>query len=172
MRRGSVSAALLVALVVGAACSIGEALQDPGDPVDMTTETITGTWHAGTERFITFGADGTFTALNLPPGLFDTSSSGASAEPIDASGRYTLAYQSRATAGPHAAVRLTIDEHTRADLRIGGAELSALRPGDGQVYLVFFYVGDQGNMTTGYLRCTDTCQPPARAGLGPAPQHS
>ncbi|MGI5184910.1 hypothetical protein ACQEVZ_52520 [Dactylosporangium sp. CA-152071] len=172
MRRGSVSAALLMALVVGAACGIGEALQDPGDPVDMTAETIAGTWHAGTDRFITFGADGTFTALNLPPGLFHRSPSGPAAEPIDASGRYVLAYQPAATAGPHASVRLIIEERTGADLGVGGVELSALRPGDGQVYLVFFYVGDQGNMTTGYLRCADACPPPASAGLGPAPRPS
>lgn len=175
VRRGLLSAAFLAALVIAAACSAGEALQDPGDPVDMTTASIAGTWHAGTERFITFGQDGTFTALNLPPDLFDPPPGppGPPAPPSDAAGRYTLGHQSSATSGPHSTVKLSLDQPT------GSVELLALRPGDGQVYLVFFYVGQQGNMTTGYLRCTTDCLPPTggpsgspAAGLGPAPHRS
>lgn len=156
--------ALLAALVVAAGCSLGEALQDPGDPVDMTPATIAGTWHAGTQRFITFDEDGTFTALNLPPDLFKNPPGAAdpAAPPIDASGRYTLGFLSNATTGPHASVELNIEHRTGADIVRGSAELTALRPGDGQVYLVFFYVGSQGNMTTGYLKCTSDCVVPSR----------
>jgi hypothetical protein len=182
--------ALLAVLVVAAGCALGEALQDPGDPVDMTTATIAGTWHAGTQRFITFNDNGTFTALNLPADMFEDSlgSPDPAAPPIDASGRYTLGFLSNATAGPHAIVELSIEHHTRADIVRGSAELDALRPGDGQVYLVFFYVGSQGNMTTGYLKCTSDCvlpnrqaptaepsgspAPPGEVSRGPAPRRS
>jgi hypothetical protein len=155
------AAGFLVALVVGAACGLGEALQDPGDPVDMTTANIAGTWHAGTERFITFAEDGTFTALNLPPGVFHLTGPGS---PIDASGRHALDILSPTDPGPHASVKLSIDDSVGAG-RGGAVELTALRPGDGQVYLVFLYVGELGNMTTGYLHCADDCAPPARSGI-------
>ncbi|GAA2332072.1 hypothetical protein [Dactylosporangium salmoneum] len=162
MKRGLVSATLVAALVVTLGCSIGEALQDPGDPVDMTTANIAGTWHAGTERFITFAEDGTFTALNLPRELFEDypTSPDPGAAPIDAAGRYTLDRGSTASEGPHSDVKLTIDEHTKADDHLGSVTMNALRPGDGQAYLVFFYTGSGGNSWTGYLKCAEDCFPP------------
>ncbi|MEV6930196.1 hypothetical protein AB0M46_37730 [Dactylosporangium sp. NPDC051485] len=162
MKRGLVSVAFLALLAVTLGCSIGEALQDPGDPVDMTTATIAGTWHAGTARFITFNEDGTFTALNLPHELFEDypTSPDPAAPPIDAAGRYTLNRGSNATDGPHADVKLAIDEHTKADEHLGSVTMNALRPGDGQVYLVFFYSGSGGNSWTGYLKCAADCFPP------------
>lgn len=114
MKRGRVSVAFVAVAVVIAGCSLGEALQDPGDPVDMTTATIAGTWHGGTERFITFAEDGTFTALNLPPEMFGTYDDPAEAagHRVDGSGHDNL---------DHAAmVEPVIDHRTEAHPATGG----------------------------------------------------
>jgi len=151
------SLALLAVLVVTAGCTLGESLQNPGESVDMTTATIAGTWHGGTQRFVTFAEDGTFTALNLPPDMFEKTgnSPDPAAPPIDASGRYSLG-------SPTASVVLTFEHQTEADVMLGSTTMDAFRHDDGKVYLVFSYVGSLGNMTTSYLKCASDCVLPSR----------
>jgi hypothetical protein len=156
--------AYLAILLVFAGCSMGEALQDPGDPFDMTMLTVVGTWHGGTERFISFTSNGTFSAINLPTPPFQDELNSIGFDPVghrlDGSGTWTLTGAPDQPAHPHAIIQLSFDRLGGTSVRIGGPDLSALRPGDGQVYLVMFYVGDQANMTTGYLKCTSACHPP------------
>jgi hypothetical protein len=40
-------AAVVVAAVVAAGCGFGEVLADSGDPVDMRSEDLVGTWFSG-----------------------------------------------------------------------------------------------------------------------------
>jgi hypothetical protein len=161
--------AFVAILVVIAGCSIGEALQDPGDPVDMTPSTLAGTWHGGTQRFITFREDGTFTAINLPTAPFADYLNSTGFDPgrqrLDGSGTWTLETLSGQSAQPHASVRLSFDQLAGAPTRYSGPILSALRPEDGKVYLVMFYV-DQGNSWTGYLKCGADCPSPSPAPTG------
>jgi hypothetical protein len=139
----------LAVLLIGAACGMGEALQDPGDPVPMTPAKLVGTWHGGTERFITFKEDGTFSAINLPVGPFHDypKSIGfdATRQRLDGSGRWTVA---------GATVHLVFERLAGKDQGRSGpsADLAALRPADHKEYLVFFYVSDEGNSYTGYLK--------------------
>jgi hypothetical protein len=153
--------AFLVILVVAAACSFGEELQNPGDPVGMTSSTLTGTWHGGTQRFITFRADGSFSATNLPTPPFQDflSSIGfdSSRQRVDGSGTWALERSRGQSVGPQSTVHLRFAELAGVPTTFDGPDLSALRPGDGKVYLVFFYVGDQGNSSTGYLKCGSDC---------------
>ncbi len=68
------------------------------------------------------------------------------------------------------AVHLSFDQLAGAPAKFDGPDLDALRPGDGLVYLVFFYVGDGGNSRTGYLKCASDCplpSPAAAIGTGP-----
>jgi hypothetical protein len=156
----------VVLVVLG--CSFGEELQDPGDPVDMTPSSLAGTWHGGTQRFITFQPDGTFSAVNLPVPPFQDAV-GRGFDPkhdrLDGAGTWALPDP---PVGPsprvHSTVHLSFDHLAGRRVYFDGPDLAALRPGDGNVYLVFFYVGDEGNSTTGYLKCTGDCVVPSPAG--------
>jgi hypothetical protein len=155
--------AYLAILLVIAGCSMGEALQDPGDPVDMTLLTLAGTWHGGTQRFISFNGNGTFSATNLPSPPFQDLLGSIGFDParhqLDGSGTWSLTAAPDQPAYPHATVHLSFDRLAGRAEAFDGPDLSALRPGDGQVYLVMFYVGDQGNSSTGYLKCASVCHP-------------
>ena len=156
--------AWLAILVVIAGCGIGEALQDPGDPVDMTPSTLAGTWHGGTERFITFREDGTFSAINLPYALFKNdfdSGSHPASQKVDGTGTWALVGTAGRPDSPRSNVHLDFEQLTGASHRIASIELNALRPEDGKVYLVVFYIGDGGNSFTGYLKCASDCVLPS-----------
>jgi hypothetical protein len=163
---------LAIVFVLG--CSFGEELQDPGDPVDMTPSTLAGTWHGGTERFITFREDGTFSAINLPSAPFHDFLNRIDFDParrrLDGSGTWTLGGLSGRSTGPQATVHLSFDLLAGVPAYYDGPDLSALRPGDGKVYLVFFYVGDQGNSWTGYLKCDADCVVPSPESVPPEPR--
>jgi hypothetical protein len=155
---------LATALVI-VGCSFGEELQDPGDPVDMTPTSLAGTWHGGIQRFITFADNGTFTAVDLPSPPFDDYLKSIGFDPahhrLDGSGTWTLlGTPNGGSPAPRSTVHLRFDNLAGQSTFFDGPDLSALRPGDGMVYLVFFYVGDD-NGTTGYLKCTDGCVVPS-----------
>lgn len=63
--------------------------------------------------------------------------------------------------GPHSIVHLAFDDLAGTPTRFGGPDLTALRPGDGKVYLVIFYVSEQGNSWTSYLKCESDCPVPS-----------
>ena len=140
---------LMIVLLAGA-CSIGEALADYGDPVELAPADLVGAWHGGTQRLITFAEGGSFDAKNLPyaafegllPAGFDRT------RPVDGSGTWQL---------DGAGVELTFLRLGGDEVNAGGPDLNALRQ-DGVVYLVFFYV-DQGNSWTAYRKCTDATAP-------------
>jgi hypothetical protein len=163
---------LAIALVI-AACSFGEELRDPGDPVELSPATLAGTWHGGTQRFITFDEDGTFSAINLPSPPFQDFLNSVDFDPtrqrLDGSGTWTLRRSGGQAAGPLSTVHLSFGNLAGVRTTFDGPDLSALRPGDGKVYLVFFYVGDQGNSTTGYLKCASDCVLPSPSSGSPAP---
>lgn len=165
--------AYLAIAVVLAGCSLGESLQDPGDHVDMTASTLAGTWHGGTERFITFQEDGTFTAINVPnPPIQDFLNSigfDPARDRADGSGTWTLKALSGESAAPHATVHLRFRQLAGAPATFDGPDLEALRPTDGNVYLVVFYV-DEGDSWTGYLKCASDCVLPSPR--TPSPGHS
>lgn len=162
-------------LVMLSACALGEVLQDPGDQVDMTPSTLAGTWHGGTERFITFQEDGSFSAVNLPIPPFQefVNSHQLGPAPLDGSGTWTLERSSGESTGPRATVHLSFEYLAGIPARFDGPDLDALRPGDGKVYLVVFYVDDQGNSWTGYLKCASDCvlpsPPPTASSPSPRP---
>src|SRR5262249_38750278 len=85
----------------------------------------------------------------------------ASRRRLDGSGTGTLRRSAGRTAGPPSMVHLRFGDLAGVRTTVDGPDLSALRPGDGKVYLVFFYVGDQGNSTTGYLKCASDCVLPS-----------
>jgi hypothetical protein len=157
--------AYLAILAVATACSLGEQLRDPGDPVEMTPESLAGTWHAGTEGFITFSEDGTFTAINLPSPPFRDFLNDRHFDPtqhrLDGSGTWTIEANTNEPDSPHATVSLIFDNLAGGPARVGGPNLHGLRPGDGKAYLVMFYSGDGGNSYTGYLKCDSDCIIPA-----------
>jgi len=171
--------ALLAILVIGAGCSMGEVLQDPGDPVGMTPSTLAGTWHGGTLRFITFEEDGSFSAINFPATPMQSFLNTIAFDPkrigFDGSGTWALEGKPGDSASPQSTVKLDFTLIEGVSTMAGGPDLLALRPGDGHVYLVLFYVGDQGNMTTGYLKCASDCPTPSAvpsstpAGPSPGP---
>jgi hypothetical protein len=157
--------ALLAILVVGAGCALGEVLQDPGDPVDLTPSTLAGTWHGGTQRFITFKEDGSFSAIDFPAtpmrDFLNSIGFDATRDAVDGSGTWTLGGRPEDSSSPQATVHLVFTQIAGVSSKAGGPDLNALRPGDGKVYLVMSYVGDQGNMTTAYLKCAAECPTPS-----------
>jgi hypothetical protein len=165
--------AYLAILVVIAGCSLGESLQDPGDHVDMTASTLAGTWHGGTQRFITFQEDGTFSAINVPNPPFRDFLNSIGFDPArdraDGSGTWTLEGLSGESAAPRATVRLHFKQLAGVRPTVDGFDLEALRPADGRLYLVVFYI-DQGNSWTGYLKCASDCVLPSP--VTSSPSHS
>jgi hypothetical protein len=162
---------LAVALVI-AGCSFGEELQNPGDPVDMTPSSLAGIWHGGTQRFITFDENGTFTAVDLPAPPFQDYLNSIHFDPahsrLDGSGTWTLlGTPNGGSPAPRSTVHLRFDHLAGQSTFFDGPDLSALRPDDGKVHLVTFYTGDQDNGTTSYLKCAGDCVVPGPASPSP-----
>ncbi|MFU8854779.1 hypothetical protein ACNAW0_28000 [Micromonospora sp. SL1-18] len=169
--------ALLLAAVVAAGCSLGEVLADYGDPVDMRADDLVGTWRSGAQSVITFDDHDNFTAEWLPYDVFDEFL------PLDVdrdanitgSGTWAVRAPYQNPDGPSSKVALTVEELAGMQTGKGSFELAALRQ-DGQVRLLFFYVGPGGNSWTAYEKCED-CPPGAapspfvRASRAAVPRH-
>lgn len=155
---------LAVALVI-AGCSFGDELQSAGDPQDMTPSSLAGTWHEGTQRFITFDENGTFSAVDLPPAPFadDLRSMGVDTahSRVDGSGTWTLlGNPNGGSPPPRSTVDLRFDHLAGHETFFTGPYLNAVRAGDGKVYLVLFYLG-RDDATATYLKCAGDCAVPS-----------
>jgi hypothetical protein len=163
--RGSVRRTIAYLAIVGvvAACGFGEALQDYGDPVNLSPDSLAGSWRSGPDpRLITFSEDGTFTAVDLPYEIFHEElprSFDPLHDKVDGAGTWKF-LPSRE--GLNSAVELTFREIFGKEVRYGGLELQATQYEGHPVWLVFYYVGDGGNDTTSYERCGADC--PSLAG--------
>lgn len=166
--------AYLAILVVTTACGLGEVLQDAGDPVEMTSASLAGTWHGGTERFITFSKDGTFTAINLPSPPFQDFLNSQHFDQaqyrLDGSGTWAIKANTNEPDSPHATVHLSFDTLAGGPAGYDGPDLLGLRPSDGKAYLVMYYVGDAGNSSTSYLKCDSDCAVPTPAVISGSPR--
>ena len=132
--------AYLATLLLIAGCTMGELWADQGDPIDLRPGDLTGTWHSTPDREITFAADGTFTATNLPTEAF--SNFAIPPGPLDGSGTWSVD-----TSEVALVYRLLAD----TEVRMSGPNLTALRENNVD-NLYFFYVGAGGNSWTAYQK--------------------
>jgi hypothetical protein len=151
MRR---SAAIVVAAVVAAGCAFAEVLADYGDPVDMRSEDLVGTWFSGTSssspRIVTFEIDGTFVATDLPEKRFGRHSAD-DRDPIDGRGSWELRPPARDPDGPATIVALSFEVLGGVDTRFEDHLVAA--EFDGVVLLVFWF--EDGY--TVYAKCMGHC---------------
>ncbi|MGN9908742.1 hypothetical protein ACTMTJ_14460 [Phytohabitans sp. LJ34] len=137
-----------VLVVFVGACGLGEALTDYGESVVLKPADVVGTWQSGASRTITFAEDGRFSAADLPreafasmvPDGFDPAR-----DRLDGSGTWEIETVREAASG----VTMRFEEFGGRQTQGDGPELTAKRR-EGVVYLVYYYVGDDGNSWTAY----------------------
>jgi hypothetical protein len=149
----------MILAVLAGGCALGEILADYGEPVDLRSADVVGTWQSGTtdsgtSRSIVFTDDGDFTATNLPRAAVAFLVDGRGVGRVDGSGTWTLA--ANTSGDVQASVALSFDRLADVDVASSGPDLSALRQDNGAIYLFFFYV-DQGNSWTSYQKCAPDC---------------
>lgn len=144
-------AAYATTLALATGCAMGEIWADWGDPVDLQSANVVGTWRSGPGQEITFADDGAFTALALPydrfknwiPENFDVG------QPLDGSGTWTLEAPHENPDGPRSVVSLSFTRLAGVSAGRGGPDLYAVRQ-DGVESLYFFY--DGGTSWTAYRK--------------------
>jgi hypothetical protein len=146
------------ALILLTGCTLGEIFASYGEPVELQSEDVIGTWQSsGGERTIIFAEDGTFTAVNLPREEFDEFVNAGTGQ-IDASGTWT-------TKPPIVHEGRVANEVWLLDVELTGSEsggrgafpIEAYRQDSAAVWLFFFYDGSGGSSWTAYEKCADAC---------------
>lgn len=132
-------AAYAAALITIGSCTMGEIWADPTVPTDVHPADLTGTWHSTSNQKITFAANGTFAATDLPREAF--SNLDPADQQLDGSGTWQL---------EPSVVALTYERLGGIEAKRNGPNLDARR--EGEVTWLYFFYGTDGSSWTAYRK--------------------
>jgi hypothetical protein len=161
MVRGSL--VLLAVLLTLSGCFLGSS---GGHPADLADADVIGAWRDAKGAVLTFQADGTFAATDMPYQLFTGFSHRMLPEGYDpqrdrlpANGWWKVDWDVGKSSGPRNHVDLNVKLLAGKEVRTG-LDLIAQRQ-DGDIVL-FFFIGDpDSNNRVVYHKCADDCPTPA-----------